>query len=934
MRKVSAFFVLASVFIGLSFISCDNFLTGSAVRDQLEKQIDYANAPINKITIEYPKKSGVVKSPSGGEAQKKVTDVFTVCFEPFSDYEFITWKIIDSVTKKEYHNGEYLKLESLEDAETTCTFVNAPENSVHLCLYADVALRPYILSKTPLYSATRSLRDATIQVMFDQKMDEGSIYFDGNEIGELQKLYNLTENDFEYIHPDTKEKCWCYKYNGNTYFKNITITNYKTNEIINQCFNAPILNNYILTITADPTNPPKSFSQILVTIEKDFYYKVGKKNVAMDRSEKWNYQVNDKTDKLPPSITDYGCKVGFSQETDDNDNFIVKDLLTAASSQPSDSSIKFIQNKKIYLDFEVQDDDGTIPSTFSLILKKLKDASYENVSGSKPDDIAVEYLSAGGNEGKFYGPVELEDIEDGIYSMYLEFKDASNHSCTYPKKQDDKDAEPLSKLYFCLDTSVPKPEINYSNTTNSITITETSRPSDFKQATVKYKEQNEQNYTVKENVKDNPIVISNLTAASNYEIELTYEDKAGNKNTSDILYAKTQIEAPVLVKPATKDYNTDNSITVTWETVDTNWKKISLFAGTQETVVTDAPYQTNNGKRQYTYTLTNLDISTKYSIKLQIWKERPDGTVDDSVSTAKIYCTRPDKPSLKDVTKKWISSSSKWQATIEWDYSDFNNGEYYYKPSDGSETKINSSSKTIVINVPANFGGSKCGTQSYTIIKRLKDDWNYSHESESFSKTAYFYPDVTLNSVTLINDPECSFSFSYSDGPTPSPSLKFSVELDGKEVIRELSSTNKGNLCNAYPGAKVTLVYYTSGGTWIGKSDYYLPDNEKYYTNPGLVNVLTTNKNTRLPVIFLFSWGEGDDSSSAEDIIIYIEDPSGSNPKTVILPVNTSKYEYYNPGEVRNVKFTVYTRNRHYEERLATHVGPVGQGKYVEYTLQ
>lgn len=61
MRKVSAFFVLASVFIGLSFISCDNFLTGSAVRDQLEKQIDYANAPSYKITIEYPKKSGVVK---------------------------------------------------------------------------------------------------------------------------------------------------------------------------------------------------------------------------------------------------------------------------------------------------------------------------------------------------------------------------------------------------------------------------------------------------------------------------------------------------------------------------------------------------------------------------------------------------------------------------------------------------------------------------------------------------------------------------------------------------------------------------------------------------------------------------------------------------------------------------------------------------------
>ena len=55
MRKVSAFFVLASVFIGLSFISCDNFLTGSAVRDQLEKQIDYANAPSIKLPLNIQK---------------------------------------------------------------------------------------------------------------------------------------------------------------------------------------------------------------------------------------------------------------------------------------------------------------------------------------------------------------------------------------------------------------------------------------------------------------------------------------------------------------------------------------------------------------------------------------------------------------------------------------------------------------------------------------------------------------------------------------------------------------------------------------------------------------------------------------------------------------------------------------------------------------
>ncbi len=923
--------LLLSLTLGLSLISCNNFLKAEEVKNDIEQHIAYANAPSYKILIDYEGKTGAVKAPAGAETNKKVSDSFNVIFEPSADYEFINWKIIDSVTKKEYKNGEYLELESLTDPETQCKFIKEPEASIQLCLYAVVAERPYVLSKTPLYSATRSLRDATIQVMFDKKMDEGSIYFDSKEIDELKIKYKLNDDDFSYINPTKKEKCWCYKYDGNTYFKNITITNYKTNANINERFNAPVLNNYILTITANTKNPPASFSQILVTIEKDFYYTVGTKPVAMGRSEKWNYQVNDKTDLLPPNINT--CNIGLGQKTNESGDFIeLENQLTSASTCPANSGVKFIQNKKIYLDFEVTDDDGTIPPTFDVIIKKVKDSNYNSIQNSSVEDFPpIEYLSAGGKEGKFYGPVDLSVLDDGVYSMYLKITDSSNHSCTYPATPQNVE-EPTSKFYFCLDTSVPKPEISYSNTTNSITITESSRPSDFKQATLKYKEQNEQNYQIKENVTDASIVISNLTAASNYEIELTYEDNAGNKNTSAKLYAKTKMEPPLLVKPETKDYNTDNSITVTWETVDTNWKKISLFAGTKETDVTNASYEIKDGKRRYTYTLSDLAISTKYSIKVQILKERPDGTVDDSVSDSKGYCTRPDKPSLKDVKKEWVSNQ--WKAEISWDYSDFNNGEYYYKTYDGSETKINSSSKTIVIYVPANFGGSKCGTQSYKIIKRLKDDWNYSHESESSSKTAYFYPDVTLNSVNLINDPECSFSFSYSDGPTPSPSLKFSVELDGKEVIRELSSTNRGNLCNAYPGAKVTLVYYTSGGTWIGKSDYYLPDNERYYTNPGLVKVSITSRDQRRPVMFLFFWDEGDDSSSAEDIIIYIEDPSGSNPKKVILPVNTSKYEYYNPGEVRRVKFTVYTRNRHYEERLATHVGSGGQGNYVEYTLQ
>ena len=57
--------------------------------------------------------TGIVKEGAGGQTEKKVTDTFAIDFEAGNDWEFIRWKIMDSTSKTELENGEYLSLSSI-----------------------------------------------------------------------------------------------------------------------------------------------------------------------------------------------------------------------------------------------------------------------------------------------------------------------------------------------------------------------------------------------------------------------------------------------------------------------------------------------------------------------------------------------------------------------------------------------------------------------------------------------------------------------------------------------------------------------------------------------------------------------------------------------------------------------------------------------------
>jgi hypothetical protein len=79
--------------------SCQHFLDGAEIKKSIEDQIAYSNAPSFTITVDAPMGTGIVKTPAGGQTEKKVTDTFAVNFEAGSDYAFVRWQIVDSTSK-------------------------------------------------------------------------------------------------------------------------------------------------------------------------------------------------------------------------------------------------------------------------------------------------------------------------------------------------------------------------------------------------------------------------------------------------------------------------------------------------------------------------------------------------------------------------------------------------------------------------------------------------------------------------------------------------------------------------------------------------------------------------------------------------------------------------------------------------------------------
>ena len=426
-KRFSRFMTLTAccmTFPILFLSSCENLFNGAELKSKIENSVAYANSPSYTISVEQPKNRGIIKSPAGGTISKKVGDIFSINFEPLIDWEFVRWKIIDSATKTEIPNGEYLELTSIDESETECTLVNAPPESIKLCLSPVLSERPQIISYTPLYISGGTNKDTTIQVIFDYDMDAESIYYTTAERIEILKS-GIPAGDFLSTNFEGDKKFYGYKKNGNYFFKNISISDNETGSNRNNCFSAPVFENpRRLSIPVrrdeesdDYTEIP-DWSQLLVCLENSFFHKVEEKPVTMTSGKKWIYQVTDRTDSEPPIVFEPNTfTVKFADGQD----------LSPYDSQPDSDSIHDNTAMKLDINLKIKDIGIGPADSFTLNFKRV---------GSTNPQITkiVRFKSVQGDLATFSGKVSLSDtgLETGIYSMSFTFRDMSGNTLEYP----------------------------------------------------------------------------------------------------------------------------------------------------------------------------------------------------------------------------------------------------------------------------------------------------------------------------------------------------------------------------------------------------------------------------------------------------------------------------------------------------------------------
>lgn len=596
MNKLSYRFLKNTILVlegALLFLlcSCDNFLNGSDLKKKIENDIAYASAPSYTLYVEPPESSGVIKSPSGGEAVRKVSDTFIIHFEPFNEYEFVYWKIIDKVTKKEIQNNTYISLDNPYEAETECSCIKMPDSAIQLCLIPILAERPQIISYSPMTSGI--IKDAGIQVLFDHDMDSESIYFNEEEIEKLLQS-GIKKGDFlPPIPEDTAApplNHYGYTKEGEDFFKNISIKSNNDGSNINSCFGAPVFENLRqLSIPVKSKDSIKDFTSVLVTIEKGFFYTLDetKKHIELSGSKKWLYQVSDQTDTKPLIIARIENNDDILITTGNDELEPQSPLLSLESNTEKIKDFKFLKNSPLSIHFKVQEPvTGSGPSSkFTLHARKSFDKNYILQEKYSEKTIDLEYDSTTSDVGVFNKEVDLSDLglDDGVYQLYFEFTDKSGNKALYPSDpnafeyyynnyldhiKDGEDTDLINELeyelskykcyYFAVDNKIDMdpPVITDTSDSDGAKFTLSLKPCiDFDRAEIQYcvKGRGDWNETETLERGTNSIEFTDLALNTTYTFKVTCYDYAGNTIVFDIEQKSSNWAVSVTVPESVKN---------------------------------------------------------------------------------------------------------------------------------------------------------------------------------------------------------------------------------------------------------------------------------------------------------------------------------------------------------------------------------------------
>lgn len=551
----------------LLLAGCQNFTRSKEIAEQIQAAIDYANSDAYLIKVQPQKGTGNVVKPAGGEAYKKATDVFEIAFETSSEYEFVYWTISSKSVPQGKTIWDYIIIDDPNKAETTVRFENPLDDII---ITPVVSRRPKLLSYSPANLDTLSLKDSKIKVIFDRQMDPSSIYYDWEEIVELENEYGLQEDDFlrytQIINKASVTHYYGYKINtgnGEEYiYKNILIKNNESQKNINNRFEAPYFESpTILIIPPNRSLLPEAYSYVSVSLDKGFCYKIEyetvpsnqyifdprlrnfepvamSKQIGMFESKDWVYQVNNSQDSTPPSLKKCTMKYKDSNEELNDLTTFVADHTFDTAKDCAQTIYTFTPQKdnKIYIELEAFDDGSGPTSYFDIVMYRFYDRQYNYISPNNITTIRTDY-AATGTTSTYKGELDISNYPEGVYTLNFIIYDNNGFSSIWPKTGTNNETNVNG--YFIIDKGVylNEPVIEDSSATLSNLKVSWTPPVDFSKVSLRYKKTTETDWSTPLEITDintTSYEFTSLDYATDYNFEITFEDICGNSKTFNL----------------------------------------------------------------------------------------------------------------------------------------------------------------------------------------------------------------------------------------------------------------------------------------------------------------------------------------------------------------------------------------------------------------
>lgn len=362
-----------------------------------------------------------------------------ISFTINSDYLFTQWfvKKDGSIINKE----DYEKFIKISDVYSSNITVKALKPVQNFQLEPYCLVRPRVIEMIPENVATGVYYDRVIQIFFDSKMDEKSIYFSNSELIEKGVLketerieaINITNTGYNLL--KIENKCYGYSKDDLLIWKNISIMDADTNQNLLKCYQNPVLDSNtgsVLSIEVSDLCTELAYKNIQVTID-NFGYSEGDLFIPLKENYSNSFRANGSTDTKPPVLkngngeTDFRIRVASGNVYNKTDEELVVSDLSNSYKELRSHNVK---NNGLWIYGNVID-NGVGLNNVSYKLEKINSPyfNYTNsIPFSKEENLSDTTINENQYTVNYFLDLQSLNIPAGCYKLTVKAWDLNNNS--------------------------------------------------------------------------------------------------------------------------------------------------------------------------------------------------------------------------------------------------------------------------------------------------------------------------------------------------------------------------------------------------------------------------------------------------------------------------------------------------------------------------